>query len=115
MKSQVQIELSQVGMNRPGHDASRQCFNVETLPPAPDYPAALAQLADRYGITPPRRPRGVYQDAPDGAAVQVGFIACRWNRDCSHAPARAWWEENWVTFREITLPDSLPRELRAAV
>lgn len=113
MNATIECQLDQVGYTSPAKKTEErgQLFNRETFT-APDVPAALAILKDRYGVTAPRRPRGVFIDTPEGAE-QVGFVAARWNRDCSHG-GKSWYEENWVSFATVTRAAvALPPALRA--
>ena len=112
----IRVHLTQCSYSKPGGE-SHGCFNnkvftVETLQ------EALERLDREYGIVPPKRPKGVYVDGPDGKARQVGFMHYRWNNifEGSYMTRKKYWEENWISFDVQTItPFSLPKELQAAI
>jgi hypothetical protein len=103
--------VDQVSKSSPSGE-SRGIFNREKFV-GDDYDDVLKQLEEHLGIKTPKRPRPVYVDSKSRGTVQVGFVCCRWNSDCS-GPGPSWWEENWVTFANIakSLPE-LPKFLLA--
>lgn len=56
-------------------------------------------LTERYGKMPGMKNK-VYQDAPDGEPMTVGFIHSYWNRDISHN-SDAWYQTDWVCFSNV--------------
>lgn len=100
----LQVNLVQTSYNKPNGDChgifhnERRCFQ--------SFPEALKALSDDFGITVPKRPRGVYI----GDGVQVGFMHGSWQNEGDGN----YWVESWVTFCHITeTTPLLPKEMRA--
>lgn len=101
----IQVTLTQIGMNKPGDETGRNCFN-ETTFTAPSVEEALAKLKHEYGITPPKKKRGVYI-----GDTQIGFVNARWQEYCGRDRTGSYWEENWVSFMEM-IPCELPKHIK---
>lgn len=73
-------------------------FHVESFDDVPE------ELERRWGITIPRRPRGVFIDQPDGTARQIGVLASGW----ADGERKKYWRTAWITFYEDRQPSALP-------
>ena len=108
----IRVHLTQCSYSKPGGE-SHGCFNNERFETG-TLQEALERLERDYGIVPPKKPKGVYIDAPDGKARQVGFMHYHWDKDWSHNSS-SYWIESWINFETMTItPFSLPKELLAA-
>lgn len=113
-KPMIQTTLTQCSYAKPGGD-SHGCFNEQSFT-TDTIEEALKRLEDYYGIIPPRRPRGVFRDLPEGKTRQVGFMHHRWQEiyDRSPGKTRHYWEENWISFDKVDIsPIQLPKHLLA--
>jgi hypothetical protein len=100
MKTEIHLCLTQCGASRPGAEMS---VYHEVDKAFPSVEEALAYLKEYYGIEKPKRlhdGNSIFVDT-DGAPRRIGFLVRRWNSDVSHN-SKAWWEENWVSFRAMT-------------
>ena len=108
----IRVHLTQCSYSKPGGE-SHGCFNQAKLY-GETFEEALEALEQEYGIVPPKRPKGVYVDTPDGKTRQVGFMHYCWQRYDDDF-RKKFWQESWVSFDQQTItPLSLPKELLAA-
>jgi len=107
----IQIHLTQCSFSKPEGKCHGR-FNQSTIT-RETLEEVLEALEGEYGIIPPKRPKGVFVDGPDGKAVQVGFIVNRWVEYPDNS-RKKYWEENWVTFSKTTTKRiALPKFLQA--
>jgi len=108
----IRVHLTQCSYSKPGGE-SHGCFNNVNLY-GETFEEALEALEREYGIVPPKRPKGVFVDAPDGKARQVGFMHYKWF-PFGDIHGKRYWCESWISFDQLTVqPFSLPKELQAA-
>jgi hypothetical protein len=106
----MKMTITQVAYPKPGRDEEGHRFNEEKVR-GESVEELLEWLKNHYGLTPPRRPRGVFIDTKDGGSVQTGIIICRWAGG-EVRNEKKYWEENWVSFMSDPQPVPLPKKLQ---
>ena len=106
----MKMTITQVSYPKPGRDEAGHRFNNETVRGA-SVEELLEWLESHYGLTPPKNPKGVFQDTKDGH-VQTGILIYRWAGGAVRNEKK-YWEENWVTFLSDPQPVPLPKALHA--